>query len=54
MSATAALQVLMIVIGVALVARAVSAGGGALALGVVVGLLFIAAGGLRLWAERGR
>ena len=44
----------MLVIGVALIVRAVSAGGGPLAVGVVFGLLFIAAGAGRLWvASRG-
>jgi hypothetical protein len=46
--------VAMLVIGVALIVRAVSAGGGPLAVGVVFGLLFIAAGAGRLWvASRG-
>jgi hypothetical protein len=53
-NATRALSVAMLVIGVALIVRAVSAGGGPLAVGVVFGLLFIAAGAGRLWvASRG-
>lgn len=53
MRAAPALQVMMIVIGVALIARAIAAGGAVLAIGVVVGVLFVAAGAARLWAERG-
>jgi hypothetical protein len=34
--------------------RTIAAGGGALATGVVLGLLFTAAGAGRLWAERRR
>jgi hypothetical protein len=52
--ATAVLSGLMVVIGVAIVVRTVAAGGGALATGVVLGLLFVAAGAGRLWAERRR
>jgi hypothetical protein len=53
-NATRILSVAMLVIGVALIVRAVSAGGGPLAVGVVFGLLFIAAGAGRLWvASRG-
>lgn len=49
--AAAVLQVMMIAIGVALIARAIVAGGAVLA-GVLVGVLFVAAGAARLWAER--
>jgi hypothetical protein len=45
---------LMIVIGVAILVRTVVAGGGPLALGVVLGLLFVAAGAGRLWLETRR
>jgi hypothetical protein len=43
----------MLVIGVALIVRALAAGGGALAVGVVFGTLFVAAGLGRLWVARG-
>jgi uncharacterized membrane protein HdeD (DUF308 family) len=43
------LSVVMIVIGVALVARTLAAGGGAVAVGVVLGVLFVAAGAARLY-----
>jgi hypothetical protein len=45
---------LMILIGVAIMARTVGAGGGPTALGIVFGLLFVAAGAGRLYAERER
>ena len=51
---TAVLSGVMILIGVAMVVRTIAAGGGALAVGIVLGLLFIAAGAGRLWAERRR
>jgi hypothetical protein len=43
----------MIVIGLAMIVRALTAGGGVLAVGVVFGVLFIAAGLGRLWVARG-
>jgi hypothetical protein len=51
---TAVLAVAMVVIGVAMLATTVAAGGGPLAIGVLLGLLFCAAGAGRLWAERRR
>jgi hypothetical protein len=49
---TIVLSALMVVIGVAIIVRTVAAGGGALALGLLLGLLFVAAGAGRLYAER--
>ncbi len=46
------LPVVMIVLGLVMVVRAVSGGGGALALGVILGVLFVAAGAGRLYVER--
>ena len=46
------MPVLMVALGVLLVVRAVTAGGGPLALGVVIGVLFVAAGTGRLYLER--
>jgi hypothetical protein len=43
-----------VLIGVAIVARTLAAGGGAAAFGVLAGLLFVAAGAGRLYAERRR
>jgi hypothetical protein len=51
-AATQVLSLAMLVIGVAIVVRTLAEGGGALALGLLVGVLFIAAGAGRLWAER--
>ena len=44
----------MVVLGVAMIVRTLAAGGGPLALGIVLGLLFVAAGAGRLWVERRR
>jgi len=52
--ATQVLSVLMVLIGLAIVVRTLAEGGGAAAFGVLVGLLFVAAGAGRLYAERRR
>jgi hypothetical protein len=44
---------LMVFIGVALIVRTVDAGGGATALGILLGVLFVAAGAGRLFIARG-
>ena len=49
---TQVLSALMVVIGVAIIVRTLAAGGGALALGLLLGVLFVAAGAGRLYAER--
>jgi hypothetical protein len=46
---TLVMSLLMVVIGVAIVVRTVVAGGGALAVGLILGVLFILAGAGRLW-----
>jgi len=51
---TLVLSGLMVVIGIAMIAITLSNGGGPVALGLVLGVLFVAAGGGRLWAERRR
>jgi len=53
-SASQVLSALMVIIGVAIVGRTIAEGGGAIAFGVVVGVLFVAAGAGRLYAERRR
>ncbi|MBX5441883.1 MAG: hypothetical protein IRZ32_10205 [Solirubrobacteraceae bacterium] len=54
-AATVALSLAMLAIGVALIVRTLVAGGGAGAVGVVLGVLFAAAGAGRLWViRRGR
>jgi uncharacterized membrane protein HdeD (DUF308 family) len=50
-SSTRVMSIVMILIGVALLVRTVIAGGGALATGVLLGLLFIAAGAARLYLQ---
>jgi hypothetical protein len=53
-AATQVLSVLMVLIGLAIVVRTVAEGGGATAFGILVGVLFVAAGAGRLYAERRR
>jgi hypothetical protein len=45
---------LMVVLGVAILVRTIAEGGGPLATGIRLGLLFVAAGAGRLWVERRR
>jgi hypothetical protein len=42
----------MVVIGVAMLVTTISRGGGALAIGIVLGVLFVVAGVGRLWLSR--
>ena len=48
-SATGAMSIAMIVIGAALIVRTLVAGGGVSATGLVLGILFMFAGGARLY-----
>jgi hypothetical protein len=50
-SSTRILSIVMIVIGIALIARTLVAGGGALATGIVLGVLFVFAGLARLYLQ---
>ena len=50
-SSTRVLSIVMIVIGIALIARTLAAGGGALATGIVLGVLFVLAGVARLYLQ---
>jgi hypothetical protein len=50
---TRALSALMIVLGLTLIVSAVARGGGALALGVVIGVALTLGGAARLWLMRG-
>ena len=43
---------LMVFIGLAILVRTIQAGGGPVALGIVFGVLFVAAGAGRLYVER--
>jgi hypothetical protein len=49
---TAVMSLLLVAIGVAILVRTIVAGGGALAIGVLLGVLFVAAGIGRLWVGR--
>ena len=51
---TAVLSGAMVLLGLALIVRTLAAGGGPVAVGILMGLLFVAAGAGRLWAERRR
>jgi multisubunit Na+/H+ antiporter MnhB subunit len=53
-SSTAVMSILMILIGIALFVRTLVAGGGALATGLILGVLFVAAGAGRLYLQRHR
>ena len=46
---TLVMSVLMIGLGVAMIAVTLANGGGPVAFGIIIGLLFVAAGGGRLW-----
>jgi len=53
-SYTRLMSVLMVIVGVALIARTIAAGGGALASGILLGVLFLLAGAGRLYLSRTR
>jgi hypothetical protein len=50
-TSTRAFSVVMIVVGLAMIVRTLAAGGGALATGLILGLLFIGAGAGRLYLQ---
>jgi hypothetical protein len=52
--ATEVLSILMVIVGLAIVARTIAEGGGALAVGIVFGVLFVLAGAGRFWVARRR
>lgn len=51
--ATSVLSAAMLLIGIAMVVSTVARGGGPLAIGVLLGVLFVLAGAGRLWIARG-
>jgi hypothetical protein len=53
-AATMLLSAAMVVLGVAMIVMTLTRGGGPLAIGLLFGVLFILAGGGRLWAQRRR
>ncbi|HET6865682.1 MAG TPA: hypothetical protein VFH80_07155 [Solirubrobacteraceae bacterium] len=50
-SSTRVLSIAMILIGVALIVRTLAAGGGAIATGIILGVLFVLAGAARLYLQ---
>jgi hypothetical protein len=50
-TATRILSVLLVLVGIALVVRTLAAGGGPAARGILLGVLFVAAGAGRLWVS---
>ena len=54
MNATHLLSATIALLGVAMIVSTVLRGGGPVAAGVIFGVLFLAAGAGRLWAERRR
>jgi hypothetical protein len=53
LASTRLLSVALLAVGVALVASTLARGGGPLAVGVVMGILFVLVGAGRLWLARG-
>jgi hypothetical protein len=53
-SATTAMSIAMVLIGVTLIVRTIVAGGGAVATGILLGILFVLAGGARLYLQSRR
>ncbi len=51
---TTVLSAVMLALGVAMIVITISRGGGPTAIGILFGVLFILAGGGRLWAQRHR
>lgn len=51
---TTVLSGVLVVLGLAMIVRTLAAGGGALATGLLLGVLFILAGAGRIWLARGR
>jgi hypothetical protein len=53
LASTRALSWLLVLVGVAMIVSALLRGGGALALGVILGAMFVVLGAGRLWLARG-
>jgi len=53
-TATAIFSSIMVVLGVLIIVLTIANGGGPISLGVILGILFVLAGGLRLRVERMR
>ena len=52
-AATRVLSIALVIIGVVMIARSIGAGGGPASTGIVLGVLFVAAGAGRLFVSRG-
>lgn len=50
--ASVVLACVMMGLGLTMIVLAIARGGGPLAFGVLVGALFVLAGGMRMWVER--
>jgi hypothetical protein len=53
LASTRLLSAVLLLVGVAMVASTLARGGGALAVGVVLGIALVLAGAARLWLARG-
>ena len=53
LTSTRALSAILVLVGVTMIVSALARGGGALALGVVLGTLLAVLGAARLWLARG-
>jgi len=53
LASTRVLGAALLLVGVAMVASTIARGGGALAVGVVLGIMLTAVGAARLWLARG-
>jgi hypothetical protein len=53
-SATRVMSVVMVVLGIAILVSTIARGGGPLAVGILLGVMFVAAGAGRLYVERER
>ena len=51
---TTVMSLLMVGLGIAMIAVTLANGGGPTAFGILIGLLFVLAGGGRLWVQRRR
>jgi hypothetical protein len=51
-ASTSVLSAVMVVLGVAMIVTTLTRGGGPLAIGLLLGVLFVLAGAGRLWVQR--
>jgi hypothetical protein len=53
-AATRVMSVVMVILGIAILVSTIARGGGPLAIGILLGVMFVAAGAGRLYVERER